>query len=123
MFATRSETRRRPWWVRITLAILISAAATVVRLALDPWLGAQFPFLFFLLAAALSAYLGGWWAGVTTVVLCAGASMFFLLEPLHDFRVASTPDRIGLGLFVLVALGACAIIEKLHDARREALRS
>src|SRR3954453_23575661 len=78
----------------------------LVRLLLDPWLGAMHPFLIVLAAVVFTARFGG--TGLTLAALVAGTLgvVFFILPPRHSFRVESPEHLVGLVLFVAVGLGS-----------------
>jgi PAS domain S-box-containing protein len=67
----------------------------------------------FLAAVIVSTRLGGWVAGVLSIILSAGVTSYFFLVPLHSFSVQLTDDLVRLGIFAGVSL----MILSLHAAR------
>ncbi len=90
------------------IAALVPGLATLLRLALDPWVeGVQFITYFpGLIVVALAC---GFQAGVAAAVLSTLASWYFILEPQRSLELASPEEGVTLALFVLTALMMVAI--------------
>jgi len=86
---------------RYAIAALAVSAAVGLRLALDPLLGAQAPYLTFFLAILLAARLGGRGPAMAATALSALSAAYFFLEPRFSFVLARPTDLVGLGLFAL----------------------
>ncbi len=108
----------RSWTDRYGSALVIAAAAVVLRTSLTPWLGTGFPYLLFFPAIMLASWRGGFGPGVLTTALTAIFSAFVFLDPLGSARIDSTADRISFVLFI--AIGAA--IAWLHESVRRAER-
>jgi PAS domain-containing protein len=70
----------------------------------------------FLAAVVISMRLGGWFAGFFAVILSAGATAYYLMEPLHTFAVSDPADVLRLGLFIVVSM----LILAMHGSRSRA---
>jgi K+-sensing histidine kinase KdpD len=98
-------------------SILIVAAAFLVRLGLDPWLGNRSPFLIFTLAIVIAAGLFGIAPGIIATLfgLCLGM-LFFLgdwpNEPL------SIDQMVNVGFFLATSAGILVFANHLRAARR-----
>jgi PAS domain S-box-containing protein len=86
----------------------------MLRLALDPVWGIRFPYITLFPGIMLSAWLGGFWPGIVTTVLCATAAEYFWVEPSRSWAVADKSE--WLGLLVFLAVGA--VISALNEAWR-----
>ena len=111
----------RPWSVRYGFAVLCVVLALGIRLALQPLLGTQFPYIIFFFAVLLAAWLGGFWPGVLAVVLSAIGTAAFIL-PLDGLALTSTPNLVGLGLFLTLGTGL-AVFGGIQRAVRQKAES
>jgi PAS domain S-box-containing protein len=77
------ETNKKSFLVRYGIAVLCAAAGLLLRSALTPLFGYESPFITLFAAIALSAFLGGFRAGILTIILSGlGANFFFMSAPL-----------------------------------------
>src|SRR3954451_10102066 len=86
------------------------AAAILVRLLLDPWMGDRFPFIAVFLAVPFAAWYGGRGPGMLAMIAGAFAVAFFIMQPRHLMPVGQI-DRVGLVVFVLVSFASIAMFE------------
>src|ERR1041384_356751 len=116
--ATQSIRERR--WLGYALAVALTLVALWVRLQAGG-LFQHSPFLLFLIAVALSAFLGGLGPGVLAALLSALLADYYLIPPLHDFALAWPQGAIQMGAFVLVAITIILLIHGVltaHEIRR-----
>jgi PAS domain S-box-containing protein len=99
---------------RYAVAVAAAAMAILLRLSLDPVWGIRLPYITLFPGIMLSAWLGGFWPGVVTTVLCATSAQYFWVEPSRSWAIADKTDL--LGLFVFVAVGG--VISALNEAWR-----
>ena len=104
------------WPARYGLAVVVTAAALLARLALGPLLGADAPLLLFVLAVAVSAAWGGLGPGLLATALAMALGDYFLLAPVGAFGISGTSDLVRAGLFCLEG----AFIALLIESRRRA---
>jgi K+-sensing histidine kinase KdpD len=107
--------RRRP-----VLALLAAAGFVVLtvalRLAAGDWLRGV-PFLTLFSAVALSAFVGGWVAGLFATVLGGVAAVFFILPPIGESALRTASDVAALSGYAIT----CAVIVLIiHIAIRAA---
>src|SRR6185503_3487096 len=76
-------------WQAYGLAIAATAATLGVRLALDRPLGGRPTLVMFILSIVVSAYAGGWRGGLLATALSYLGASYYLLPPIHSFRIAS----------------------------------
>jgi PAS domain S-box-containing protein len=107
-----------PVWLRFLLAALVVAAATALRIALDPWVGPSIiMYLPFYAAIAVVALLWGRNPGIFATLLGALSCDFFLISPRFSFRLTDPTDAISLALFLATGLIVSFLAERLHAAR------
>src|ERR1700722_13036856 len=74
-------------WQVYLFAVVATVATLGLRLSLDRQLGGEPTLVFFTLPIMLSAYLGGLRGGLLATVLSYFLSSYYLLPPIHSFRV------------------------------------
>jgi two-component sensor histidine kinase len=75
------------------------------------------PFVTFYSVVAISAFVGGWRAGALATTLSVVGALFFIVPPIHNFRVALLSDVLEMAGFTLT----CALMVLLtHIAVRAA---
>ena len=97
------------------LSLVAAAAATAVRVAIDPYVaGAQY--VTFFLAVIFTTLVSGLRAGLLSVLLCTVAAWFFVLP--HQFASQSLgwQQLVALMLFVVVATSGVLFISALRFA-------
>jgi two-component system CheB/CheR fusion protein len=100
------------------VAIAATLAALALRWGLDPWVAAYRPLLPFGVGVMVTAWVGGLGPALLATTL-GGAAAWALAGGLPGTGLAA--DRgIGLAVFALTGLGAGALVEALHAARRRA---
>jgi signal transduction histidine kinase/ActR/RegA family two-component response regulator/PAS domain-containing protein len=88
----------RSWFAAAGIAL----AALLLHLAVQPFIHARLPFLFFLPAITLAAAVLG--RGPALVVVAAGALNYsFWMPPVAHFWISSREDLVSLGLYLIVA--------------------
>lgn len=114
---------RRALWLRLLVAVLITAAAAWVRVALAPAeSGGRFVTLS--LAVALSALYGGWAAGVLSTVLGLLIVNFFLVKPYFSLAFDDLGEALLLNgwhlLTQIVVIGAIWLSQEQYRRLRQA---
>jgi PAS domain S-box-containing protein len=110
----------RPIVLRYVATMAFVAVAWLVRLALQPWLGATVPYLQFFPAILFASLYGGRGAGLAATAASAVISMAFFLPP-AGLAVGATGDVLSLALFVAVGI-SIAWIGQLFRASERAYR-
>jgi signal transduction histidine kinase len=99
---------------RYAVALMATAAALLVRLALNPLLGDSVPYITLFPAAAFCA----WYCGVGPSMLGTSLALigarYWFIQPIHSLRIPSTPQAIGVLTFLLASSGLIA----MGEARR-----
>ena len=99
---------------RYALAILAAVAALLLRKFLDPLIGDQYPYNTMFLAVVFSAWYAGIGPSIVTIVLGAGAILYWFLPPYNSFAVRSPAEIFGLLVFLLLS----SVIALLGEATR-----
>jgi PAS domain S-box-containing protein len=104
--------------LRYAVALLIVAAATALRWALLPWMGAIVPYNLALLAIVASTVLLGTGPGLVTALLAVLGVEAFVVSPSGRELGGAALGRLGASL----AIGAfvCALLHAFRVAQREA---
>src|SRR6266436_10271897 len=100
--------------VPYAVALLATVVALLLRLALNPFLGDYVPYITLFPAVAFCA----WYCGIgpsmlSTFLVLIGARYWFI-QPIHSFRVPSTPQAVGILAFLLAA----SVLIAMGEARR-----
>jgi len=93
---------------------------TGIRLALDPLLGENSPFLIFTLAVVLAAWYGGLRAALVAMALAAFASTLLIVPPRGSLMLPRLSDQVQLALFLGTGGGLSYLVDSLHRARTRA---
>ena len=97
------------------LAFLSPAVATVLRLAIDPYV-VGVPFITFVPAVIIVTLISGLGAGLLCVVLSSTAAWFLSLPPRLSFYIERPADVVDLLLFLLVAFSLVICIAPMRLA-------
>jgi PAS domain S-box-containing protein len=98
-------------------------AAMLCRMALDPVLGDQFPFITLLVAVFVVAVYAGRVPALLAVGLGAAASARFLLQPRDSIMVYAFSDRVGLTIYVIFGTAIAFVGGALRASRARAKES
>ena len=102
------------------LAVLSTIIATVVRMALDPILGEQHPYVTFMFAIIFTAWYGGVGPSLVVVVLGFLSALYFFVYPRGSVVVNGLDTQIGLGLYITVGISSILFSESMRGANRRA---
>jgi signal transduction histidine kinase len=113
-------------WKRYAVALLVTLAALLVRLALNPFLGDYVPYVTLFPAVAFSAWYCGVGPSMLSVVLALMGARYWFIPPTHSLRIVGAPQAVGILAFlfasgVLLAMGEVRRRgeERLSAAQRE----
>jgi K+-sensing histidine kinase KdpD len=88
---------------RYAVAILAAVIAILLRKLLDPLIGPQYPYNTMFLAVVVSAWYGGIGPAIVSMVVGAGAILYWFVPPYHSFAVRSSAEAFGLLVFLLMS--------------------
>jgi two-component sensor histidine kinase/CheY-like chemotaxis protein len=98
-----------------SLAIVLAACATALRLAIDPVVeGVQY--ITFFPAVIITTFVSGIRAGFLGVALCAAAAWILILPPSGQLSIAASDEFVTLALFIVVASADVLLIGALRLA-------
>jgi K+-sensing histidine kinase KdpD len=98
-----------------TLAFLCAGAATLLRVAVDPYVvGVQY--VAFFPAAMITTLISGFGAGLFCVVLSIIGATFFVLPPRLSFYIDSPAEALALLLFIVAILSEVILITGMRFA-------
>jgi PAS domain S-box-containing protein len=106
------------------LAFASTGVATVLRLALDPYV-VGVPFITFFPAVIITTLFSGFGAGLLCVILSTAATDFFVLEPRFSLYLENLSDAADLVLFAPLASLCVIFISRMRLAieREQASRA
>jgi PAS domain S-box-containing protein len=113
------QIRSSPIW-RYGVAILSVVVATLIRLWLYPVLGNDFPFITYIVAVVITAWVSGLGPALLATVLGFVIVTYFFIEPRYSFGADGLANLLGLGLYLFVTITSALLNEQLHRARRVA---
>ncbi len=103
---------------RTAVALAIVALAMLVRLALDPLIHDQIPFILAVAAVVVATWFCDVLGGVVATAVSAPVVNYLFVEPRWHLK-ADQPDSVGaLVTFAVVALGLVWFVARLKDAER-----
>ena len=109
---------------RYAVAVAAVALAAVVRLALDPLLGDEFPFTILYLAVLVAAGYGGLGPGLVATAVGGLLAARFLLAPRTSFAIVGFENWAGFCLYLAVGSGIAVlggVIRRSHMRLKDAL--
>ena len=109
----------RPQLRGYAVAVLAVGLALLVRLLLEPWIGAESPFLLFFGAVMLGAWFGGLGPGLLATALAAPTADYFFLSPVYSILVDDLGQGLSLVLFLLEGSFLSLLVANLRAARRQ----
>ncbi len=105
---------------RLSVAVIAVLLSLLLKLALDPLIEEESPFLLFFGAVMVSALAGGFKNGLLATALAALTADYFFLAPIGTLRTASSGQLLRLCLFMLEGGLISALTSALQTARRRA---
>lgn len=86
------------------LAVISVVLAFLLRLAIDPWLRNQQPYVTFIVAVAVTGLFAGVRPALLALVMGAGVAYFGFVPPRYQWGFAGTSDAVGFGVYLLAAV-------------------
>lgn len=102
------------------LAILSTAFGLGLRIAIDPWLGDQMPYVTFLVSVALTGLFAGVRPALLSTGLGAAVAYFCFVPPRYHWGFAGMSDAVGFGAYLAAALGIVALTRAANEAHKKA---
>jgi signal transduction histidine kinase len=106
--------------VRYVIALLATAAALLVGLVLNRFLGDSVPYIMLFPAVAFCAWYCGVGPSILGGILGLIGGRFWFIPPVRSFRLPGTPQLVGMLAFLLVS-GLLVVMGEARRRREEAL--
>ncbi len=103
-------------------AVLTAALAVGLRLALNPMLGRDVPYIVNFFAIAVAAWLFGFGPALVTTLTLQMAIGWIYLGPLASFTVFARGDQVSLVISTVSAIGIALIVHSLRQTQRDLQR-
>jgi signal transduction histidine kinase/ActR/RegA family two-component response regulator len=107
----------------LTAAIIGVLVAWALRSLLSPLLGDRLPFITFFPLLFVLAWWGGFWPTFYAAIFGTLILLIAILGPVGSFHIDVPEYRIGLGIFLAIAMLTAWLGENLHEAKRERLQA
>jgi signal transduction histidine kinase len=109
---------------RYGIAVLAVAAAALLRLGLQPMMGATPPYNTFFLAVVVAAAAGGLGPGLLATVLGALVGILLALRPTPEplaqpLALGTVGEQLRLLIYLASGVGTSLIAESMYEARRK----
>ena len=115
--ATRLQRLQDNRYLGFGITIAGVALATLTRWAIGAYVLDRIPFTTYYPAIVVATLIGGFWAGVLSVLLSGLAAWFFFMPPAFEFSI-DWSGGIALFTFIFVALLLVALVTALNSAIR-----
>jgi PAS domain S-box-containing protein len=109
--------------LRYAGAAMAALAALGVRMALDPMLGSQAPYLAFVIAIIVASRYGGRGPGLVATAISSLAVDWFYVEPRNSLAMADLNAAAGLALFFLTGVIISFFVGRLRAPLLSAARA
>src|SRR5690349_14232435 len=120
MTPKESSAITRTAFIGQSAAVIATGIAFACRLALDPFLGDQLPYVTFFAAIAFTTWYAGLTAAVTATLLGGLTSVWFFLPPRFSLAIGDLSQQVGLATYFGVSLAFVAFGEIMHRGRQRA---
>ncbi len=111
---TAGLTERKSRWPMYLFAVAVTLAMLMVRQGMAVSYGERPMLILFVLPIVLSAVLGGLGPGLLSTAVAGLATAYFVLPPIHSFRVESSHDLILLCVLVVDGIAVSMLSEMLR---------
>jgi PAS domain S-box-containing protein len=115
--ATRLQRLQDNRYLGLGVTIAGVALATLTRWAIGAYVLDRIPFTTYYPAIVAAALIGGFWAGLFSVILSGLAAWFFFMPPAFEFSI-DWAGGVALFTFIFVALLLVALVTALNSAIR-----
>ena len=104
------------------VAVVIVAAATMIRAISDPLLQERLPFTAYLVAVVAVAHFCGFRSALVALILSAAASDYFFFAPRYSFLIDGWSQRLGFGISIVAILFVIFLMRTERRSKEEVKR-
>jgi PAS domain-containing protein len=108
--------RRQLRWIIVIAGFPV---ATLLRMAVAPFLPPGLPFITYFPLVLLVAVVGGKWPAIVATLLSAISALYLFIEPIGSI-VPTGPKILVVVLFIVVSGATIAVIERMAQLQRRA---
>ncbi len=105
---------------RYSFAVATVVVSLILKWLISSELMTNNPFLLFSATVAVSAWYGGFKAGLLATLLAAICGEYFFLLPVYSFGVHSPGQTLALGVFLIEGFAISWLIAALYTSRQKA---
>lgn len=120
LFAGNMVRDRWPRWLTHVFAVAITLAMLLVREYIAAQFGNRPLLILFMLPIVVSALLGGLWPGLLSTATAAAGVAYFVIPPLHSFRIAADYDLAQWTFLIINGIAVSLLSEVLRRALAKA---
>ena len=106
----------------LAVGVLSVIAATVVRAAMDPVVSGL-PFITYVLAVVVAAWIGGRTAGAVSLAGSVLAADYFFLDPRQSLAIDTLQGRVAVVAFIVISSCLLALVFTWRRDRADVLRA
>lgn len=106
--------------MRYISAVAATVVAILLRYAVDPVLGNQFPFVTFFLAVLVAGWYGGFGPAIVAIVLGTLATSWLFIPPRGLLTITGTANFVGSLIYVVVGLAMALLTQSQRRQRQRA---
>lgn len=108
-------------WSKYAFALAVTAAALLLRLALDPVLADRGYFTVNFAAVLVASLVGGLGPGLLATLLAGLLAHYFFVEPRYSFALNGAPQAAHFVLYIALGIGV-AVLGELYRRNQNRLR-
>ena len=113
--------RLQHWSLRYSLAVGIVAAATLLRLLVDPILHEQIPYFIYVASVVIATWFCGIDAGILSTILAGFVGNYLFVPPRYEV-IPDGADWAAMSMFSIVAFGLVWLVGRWRAAERDLQR-
>ena len=106
--------KTKPLWQGLLVSVLLTSAATLIRIVIHEQVQPSLPFQLFYLSIVISTFYFGWMSGLFSTSLSIMSGFYFFIQPYDSFELPSTSDIYLIAVNLVTMLVCVFIIEYLQ---------
>ena len=106
--------KSKPFWLGIAVCFLLTAFATLFRIAIHDLVQPNLPFQIFYISVILTTYYFGWILGLLGCILATACGFYFFIAPYDSFAIPSISDCFVVAVNIITMMFCVLAIEYLQ---------